>query len=297
MIRFLLLHVFLVQCCVCQLKQCYGPNGESGENLPCDPSANHRVTDGYGQNFDYTLNTTKCDTGTFCPQANNETCCFNHQGITEIIYHYNSSPLPTDAASLSAFYAANDYQVATVTSRLADTPLTTVVSLSNGGFKTEIMAPPSTSTPALVSPTNPAAASSTPSNKLTTDQDPPPSGLKSSAKAGIGVGVAVGGVSLAGIMLYILMRRQRRQRDTVQAETLVNAEARPPESQRYEKPELTGEDFRKELDAADGRNAELTGEDLRKELDAADGRNAELAGGEQQMRMEMEARAMIHEMF
>ena len=63
----------------------------------------------------------------------------------------------------------------------------------------------------------------------------------------------------------------------MQADTLVNAEARPPGSQRYEKPELTGEDFRKELDAADGRNAELAGE-------------------EQQMRMEMEARAVIHEM-
>ena len=69
----------------------------------------------------------------------------------------------------------------------------------------------------------------------------------------------------------------------MQAGTLANAEARPPGSQRYEKPELTGEDARKELDAADRRNAEL-------------------AGGEQQMRMEMEARAaaghnrVIHEM-
>lgn len=87
------------------------------------------------------------------------------------------------------------------------------------------------------------------------------SGLNTRTKAGVGVGVTVG-VSLAGIILYFLLRRLRRQhqRDTVHAGTSTNAVVEPLGSRRYEKPELTGEDARKELDAAEGRKAELAGE-------------------------------------
>ena len=99
-----------------------------------------------------------------------------------------------------------------------------------------------------------------------------PSRLNLSTKAGVGVGVTVG-VSLAGTLLYFLVRRLRRQhqRDTVHAGTSTNAEViTPPGSRRYEKPELTGEDARKELNAAERRKAELAGEQTRVEMAAGD---------------------------
>ena len=52
------------------------------------------------------------------------------------------------------------------------------------------------------------------------------------------------------------------------AGTLTGAELIPPGSKRYEKPELTGEDARKELDATGRRGAELRGDEPRMELDA-----------------------------
>ena len=95
-------------------------------------------------------------------------------------------------------------------------------------------------------------------------------------------------MSLAGILLYFLVRRLRRQyqRDMVHTGTSTNAEVKPPGLRRYKKPELTGEDARKELDATERRKAELTGEDARKELDATERRKAELAGEETWMEME-----------
>ena len=94
------------------------------------------------------------------------------------------------------------------------------------------------------------------------------SGLNPSTKTGIGVGVTVG-VSLTGILLYFLVRRLRRQqqRDMVHTGTSTKAEVVPLRSRRYKKPELTGEDARKELDAAE-RKHELAGEQTRVELEA-----------------------------
>ena len=40
MVRLLLLLLFLVQYCCCQLKQCYDAEGQLRPDLPCDPSAN-----------------------------------------------------------------------------------------------------------------------------------------------------------------------------------------------------------------------------------------------------------------
>ena len=94
-------------------------------------------------------------------------------------------------------------------------------------------------------------------------------GLSSSTKAGIGVGVTVG-VSLAGILLYFLVRRLRRQyqRDMVHTGTSTNADVKPPGRRRYKKPELTGEDARKELDATESRKPELAGEQTWMEMKA-----------------------------
>ena len=75
------------------------------------------------------------------------------------------------------------------------------------------------------------------------------------------------GVSLAGLLLYFLVRRLRRpfRRDIAHAGTSTDA---PLGSRRYEKPELTGEDARKEMDAAERRIAELPGEETRMEMEA-----------------------------
>ena len=74
------------------------------------------------------------------------------------------------------------------------------------------------------------------------------------------------GVSLAALLLYFLVRRLRRpfQRDTAHAGISTKA---PLGSRRYEKPELTGEDARKEMDAAERRKAELAGEETRMEME------------------------------
>ena len=75
------------------------------------------------------------------------------------------------------------------------------------------------------------------------------------------------GVSLAGLLIYFLVRRLRRpfRTDMAHADTSTKA---PLTSRRYKKPELTGEDARKEMDAAERRKAELPGEETRMEMEA-----------------------------
>ena len=79
------------------------------------------------------------------------------------------------------------------------------------------------------------------------------------------------GVSLTSILLYFLVRRLQRRchRELVDASTrTTTAEVEPPDSRRYEKPELTGEDARKEMDAAERGRVELAGEQTVMELEA-----------------------------
>lgn len=97
-------------------------------------------------------------------------------------------------------------------------------------------------------------------------QDPASSALSSSTKAGIGVGVTFG-VSLAGLLIYFLVHRLRRQARRDITHTSTSTEA-PLGSRRFEKPELMGEDARKEMDAAERRKAELPGNGTSMELEA-----------------------------
>ena len=78
------------------------------------------------------------------------------------------------------------------------------------------------------------------------------------------------GVSLTGIVLFFLVRRLRRQhqRDRVHTGTSTDARVILLGSERYEKPELTAEDARKELGAAERRGAELAGGQTGIELEA-----------------------------
>ena len=92
------------------------------------------------------------------------------------------------------------------------------------------------------------------------------SALGSSTKAGIGVGVTFG-VSLAGLLIYFLVHRLRKQarRDKAHAGTSTEA---PLGLRRFEKPELMGDDARREMDAAERRKAELPGNGTSIELEA-----------------------------
>ena len=129
-------------------------------------------------------------------------------------------------------------------------------------------------------PTTPSLSPATASQRksttlLSTSAALPPthqfvsSGLSSSTKAGIGVGVPVG-ISTVGLLLYFSIRQLRRRprRDQTYAGTLTDAEVIPLGSRRYEKPELTGEDARRELVATERRGAELSGDEPRMEMDA-----------------------------
>ena len=157
-----------------------------------------------------------------------------------------------------------------MSSSSSSTPSKKTFSISTSVSSTRNTAPPSTS--AIASQTQSTASTalpSTPPDRAPTNQGTATSGLSSRTKAVVGVGVTVG-VSLAGILLYFLVRRLRRQHqsDIVHPGASTNAEIEPPGSRRYEKPELTGEDARKEMDAAERMKPELAGEQTRMEMEA-----------------------------
>lgn len=88
------------------------------------------------------------------------------------------------------------------------------------------------------------------------------------------------GSLLVGLLLYFFIRPPRgySRRDSAHAKTSESSEGLRSGSTRYEKPELVGEDARKEMDAAERRKPELSGEDARKEMDGTERRKAELSG-------------------
>ena len=114
----------------------------------------------------------------------------------------------------------------------------------------------SPSTSAITSQVRPTALPSL-STAVPSTHQPNSSGLKVSTKVGLGIGVGVG-VSTVSLLLYFSTRwlRQRPRRDLKRTITLRNG------SERYEKPELTGEA------AAVRREAELIGDEVGMEMDA-----------------------------
>ncbi|KAL8698534.1 MAG: hypothetical protein Q9201_006518 [Fulgogasparrea decipioides] len=147
--------------------------------------------------FNYTLNTTICSDATVCPNnffsTNNETCCDNHQGKTEVNYH-NNAKIPDAAADLADYYASAGYTVPT-----------------NGVYKTATY-PTLTATTRLTatsatSATTTPTATGSPASPSTTSMPSP--GLGSGAKAGIGIGAAIGALAITGIAVFLWMRRRR----------------------------------------------------------------------------------------
>ena len=73
-------------------------------------------------------------------------------------------------------------------------------------------------------------------------------------------------------MFLLLLRRIRRHRqdNTWHSGALGAIDTAPLDPRQWEKPELIGEDARKEMDAEERRKAELPGEGARMEMGAAD---------------------------
>ena len=98
-----------------------------------------------------------------------------------------------------------------------------------------------------------------------------PSPLGTGTKAGIGIGAVVGALAMAGILFHIMRNVQRRRRDNTRHSGALGAiETAPLESRQWEKPELVGEDARKEMEAGERTGAELPGEEARMDMGAAD---------------------------
>ena len=168
------------------------------------------------------------------------------KGVIQIIYHYNA-PLPTTAAGLSEYYAGNGYHVPTAKSDLSSTLSSETLSMSTSASTIRTTA--SSSTIAITSRTEPTTPSlrfatafqNKSTTLLSTSAALPPthqvvsSGLSSSIKAGVGVGVPVG-ISTVGLLLYFSMRqlRRRSRRNQAYASTLTDAEVTPPGSRRYD---------------------------------------------------------------
>ncbi len=203
--------------------------------------------------FNYTQFATNCTDGTFCPYPDNQTCCYNHQGHKLISYHYfDDAALPTAAAALSTFYAENGYQIATTTSSSS-----TILPTTSSSSPLPVF--PSTSAPTFT------YVVTSPSDRNS------PSPLDTGAKTGIGIGVVVGTLAIAGMFLLLLRRVRRHHRDnTGHSRALGTIERAPPDPRQWKKPQLIGEDARKRMEAEGRRKANLPGEDARTEMGTAD---------------------------
>ena len=184
------------------------------KSIWCLVTGNHR--------FNASRNTTDCHDGTTCPNARNDTCCINKQGVSVITFH-NTRIIPSTVTALTSYYEAGGYTIPTT---------------APGASVTELPAFPS------------AAPSSVPSS-TTTHTPSSSSGLSSGAKAGIGVGVAVGAIAVAVIaLLFLLKYRKRRrqfdgQRDTPGYENMRHADGTfIAEAQGTEKHEIDGDSVR-----------------------------------------------------
>jgi hypothetical protein len=122
-----------------------------------------------------------------CPSSKNETCCHNHQGIKEIMFHYNK-PFPSNSADLPAYYA-------TLTSSSTNSQTSSPTGRSTGQ-----------STP---SPASAAASTATPTTT------PIPSGgssrINPGTVAGIGIGAAVFIWIFACLLYFYISNRGTRK--------------------------------------------------------------------------------------
>ena len=184
--------------------------------------------------FDYNTNTTKCDDGTFCPDPNNQTCCFNHEGVREITFH-NNATIPTVAAGYSTYYEAAGYTIPSLTSSLSGTKTIS----PQGTFSSTAR----TITSAESFGTQPLAAQATPTS--TSGSKPAVARSTSLSPAGIaGITIALSVCAIVIGALLFLLRKSRKKRP-VQTGLETSLEAL-----RYE---MSDHAARTEMDAVEGR--------------------------------------------
>ena len=199
----------------------------------------------YTTNFDhfnYTLNTTECSDGTICPFPNNQTCCFNHDGIEEVDYD-NLDVVPTAATALNTYYAVEGLTIPTTG---FSSPVPTSFSSFSGSITTTTTSSPTSSTPKTPTLAKlPTVSTSTP-----TPAAGGQGGLSTGAKAGIGVGVTLGVLIglLAGFLLWRRLRKQAPPSQNTTGGVEEKKDAGPEGMYMYPKPELTGDDSRHEMD-------------------------------------------------
>jgi len=166
--------------------------------------------------------------------------------------HYNhTAPLPSSAATLSSFYAAAGYQIAT-----------SIASVSKS-FSTAASATATSST--VTASTATFSTSNATSQAIT----PASSTLRLGTRAGIGVGTAVGIFATGTLFSFFLCRWRRSRRPSHANDTPVElANNKSHCEARYEEPELNGDHSRTELDVTERKRSELAGEDGRLEMEA-----------------------------
>ena len=171
--------------------------------------------------FSFTLDTTDCGDGTYCPNADNQTCCDDQQGVEEIDYRGNQ-PLPTMAALLSSYYSSNNYTIPTSAHSAAS---------RSGSGTTHASASTSSSPPVTsTSASQPTAASST-----------APSSLSTNEQSGIVVGTLAAFCALSGL-IYLLLGRRKPNETALGTPTMGAVDG-------AEKAELMGQPARSEMES------------------------------------------------
>lgn len=156
--------------------------------------------------FSYIKNATICQDNTVCPYKDNTTCCSSGAGKTEILFHYGHA-VPSAIVDLSAYYSSAGYSLPFSTTSSSKTSISTT-SLSTASSVSEVL-PSAASTPRTGSLTLKQPTPSVTSAPNSTD-----SGLSSSAKVGIGLGIPLG-VSLLLCPAIIFLRRHRKKNTTL----------------------------------------------------------------------------------
>lgn len=191
--------------------------------------------------FVYASNTTECSDGTFCPNPQNETCCFNDEGVREITFH-NNAIIPTGAAELSRYYEEAGYSIPNLTSG-------TSTSMTMSAEYTFISA---TWTVTSAGPLSPRTSPTQPIPTATFETPPPlttSTSLGSGAKAGVATAACVC-ATVIGVLLYLLRRSRKKRPIQPASET-------KSKGLQYEKSEMSGHDARTEMDAANGYSLQL----------------------------------------
>ncbi|KAL8708786.1 MAG: hypothetical protein Q9220_006347 [cf. Caloplaca sp. 1 TL-2023] len=178
-----------------------GFNAERGKLTSQADSGNQ--TANY-DHFDYQLNITICNDATVCPknflsEADNTTCCDDHQGKPEIPFR-NANAIPDDGSGITDYYSSAGKTIPTDGVYVTATYSTFTATTRSLGAA--ITTTTTNTTPSQTPTSLPASSSSS------SDDD----GLSAGAKAGIGIGAVIGAIIIALAAYFLWMRRRKAMR-------------------------------------------------------------------------------------